>query len=200
LVSVYMERSMEMVVALLGTLKAGAAYMPLDPEYPAERLALMLREARVKVLLTQKKFAGTLSASVEHEILFDAEGKEIAELSRANPVPLAGPENLAYVIYTSGSTGKPKGAMNRHGAIRNRLLWMQQVYGLCPGEKVLQKTPFTFDVSVWEFFWPLITGAALVVARPGGHRDAHYLVRLIEEQEITTLHFVPSMLGAFLKV
>ena len=108
------------------------------------------------------------------------------------------PENLAYVIYTSGSTGRPKGAMNRTAAIVNRLLWMQDAYGLTPGDRVLQKTPFSFDVSVWELFWPLLTGARLVLARPGGHRDRAYLAALIAAEGITTLHFVPSMLQAFL--
>ncbi|WP_337059002.1 amino acid adenylation domain-containing protein, partial [Pseudomonas sp. USHLN015] len=107
-------------------------------------------------------------------------------------------ENLAYVIYTSGSTGKPKGAGNRHSALTNRLCWMQQAYGLSGDDSVLQKTPFSFDVSVWEFFWPLMTGARLVVAAPGDHRDPARLVALIERENITTLHFVPSMLQAFL--
>jgi amino acid adenylation domain-containing protein len=106
--------------------------------------------------------------------------------------------NLAYIIYTSGSTGRPKGAMNTHGGMRNRLLWMQELYRLNEDDRVLQKTPFSFDVSVWEFFWPLMTGARLVMSRPGGHKDPAYLVRLIQEAGITTVHFVPSMLQAFL--
>ncbi|MBC3424033.1 AMP-binding protein, partial [Pseudomonas sp. RW3S2] len=106
-------------------------------------------------------------------------------------------ENLAYVIYTSGSTGKPKGAGNRHRALTNRLCWMQQAYGLTAGDRVLQKTPFSFDVSVWEFFWPLMTGACLVVAAPGLHRDPAQLIEMIRRERITTLHFVPSMLQAF---
>ena len=107
-------------------------------------------------------------------------------------------DNLAYVIYTSGSTGRPKGAMNTHRAVVNRLLWMQEAYGLDASDAVLQKTPFSFDVSVWELFWPLLTGARLVLARPGGHRDARYLRERIAGDGITTLHFVPSMLRAFL--
>ncbi|HCF0540830.1 TPA: amino acid adenylation domain-containing protein, partial [Pseudomonas aeruginosa] len=108
-------------------------------------------------------------------------------------------ENLAYVIYTSGSTGKPKGAGNRHSALSNRLCWMQQAYGLGVGDTVLQKTPFSFDVSVWEFFWPLMSGARLVVAAPGDHRDPAKLVALINREGVDTLHFVPSMLQAFLQ-
>ena len=103
------------------------------------------------------------------------------------------------MIYTSGSTGRPKGAMNTHVAIVNRLLWMQDAYRLTPSDRVLQKTPFSFDVSVWEFFWPLLTGARLVMALPGGHKDAAYLASLIREEKITTMHFVPSMLSAFLE-
>ncbi|MDI2146293.1 AMP-binding protein, partial [Pseudomonas sp. ITA] len=117
----------------------------------------------------------------------------------ANPELNIDPENLAYVIYTSGSTGKPKGAGNRHSALVNRLCWMQQAYQLTAEDSVLQKTPFSFDVSVWEFFWPLMTGSSLVVAAPGAHRDPAQLIQVITEQRITTLHFVPSMLQAFLQ-
>ena len=113
--------------------------------------------------------------------------------------PVTTPDNLAYVIYTSGSTGRPKGAMNTHRAICNRLLWMQEAYRLTPDDRVMQKTPFSFDVSVWEFFWPLLAGATLVVARPEGHKDSTYLVDLILERRVTTLHFVPSMLQVFLE-
>ena len=108
-------------------------------------------------------------------------------------------DNLAYVIYTSGSTGTPKAAMNTHGAIRNRLLWMQQAYALTAADCVLQKTPYSFDVSVWEFFWPLMYGARLAVARPEGHKDAEYLQEVIARERVTTLHFVPSMLSVFLQ-
>src|SRR5262249_6361804 len=107
-------------------------------------------------------------------------------------------EELAYVIYTSGSTGSPKGAMNTHRAIYNRLVWMQKAYNLRESDRVLQKTPFTFDVLVWEVFCPLMTVARLVVACPGGHRDSAYLVDLIVDQQITSLHFVPSMLSVFI--
>ncbi|MEW5926457.1 MAG: amino acid adenylation domain-containing protein [Gemmatimonadota bacterium] len=114
------------------------------------------------------------------------------------PEPAVSPDNLAYVIYTSGSTGHPKGAMNAHRGIVNRLLWMQRQYALTADDVVLQKTPFSFDVSVWEFFWPLLAGARLVLAKPEGHRDPQYLSELIEREGVTTLHFVPSMLQAFL--
>src|SRR6202011_3864982 len=109
------------------------------------------------------------------------------------------PTRLAYVIYTSGSTGRPKGAMNEHRAVVNRLLWMQEAYALGADDAVLQKTPFSFDVSVWELFWPLLSGARLVMARPEGHKDPEYLARIIRERRVTTMHFVPSRLGYFLE-
>src|SRR6185369_5929055 len=115
------------------------------------------------------------------------------------PPEWAIPENLAYLIYTSGSTGVPKGAMNTHRAVVNRLLWMQETYRLTAADRVLQKTPFSFDVSVWELFWPLLAGACLVVARPEGHRQSDYLAELIDREGVTFLHFVPSMLRVFLE-
>ena len=199
LVGVCMERSVEMVVALLGILKAGAAYVPLDPDDPADRLRFMLDDARVPVLLTQSHLSAKLPPSGSRVIPLDTAWPLIAKES-PDPLPAsAGPDDLAYVIYTSGSTGQPKGAMNTHRGICNRLLWMQDFYQLTAGDRVLQKTPFSFDVSVWEFFWPLRSGAALVLARPRLHGDSAYLASLIAEQQITTLHFVPPMLAAFLE-
>ena len=196
LVGISMERSLEMVVGLLGILKTGAAYVPLDPSYPEERIAYMFDNAQLSVLLTQADLAKRTSARI---ICLDTDWSEIEAESDTNPnVPIS-EDNLAYVIYTSGSTGRPKGAMNTHRAICNRLLWMQKHYELTPADRVMQKTPYSFDVSVWEFFWPLITGATLVVARPEGHRDSRYLAKLIDEQGITTMHFVPSMLRVFLE-
>lgn len=199
LVGVCMERSIEMVVGLLAVLKAGGAYVPLDPAYPHERLTLMLEDARPRVLLTQTKLAAHLPACGASVVAVDGAGEELARASVNNPPRNVNEQNLAYVIYTSGSTGLPKGAMNSHAGLRNRLLWMQDAYRLSEADRVLQKTPFTFDVSVWEFFWPLMAGACLVVAEPGGHQDSSYLVELIKAQRITTLHFVPSMLQAFLE-
>jgi amino acid adenylation domain-containing protein len=137
----------------------------------------------------------------EHQaqlICLDRDRQMLAREKTENPLSAVTGENLAYVIYTSGSTGQPKGAMNTHKGICNRLLWMQEAYRLTEADRVLQKTPFSFDVSVWEFFWPLLAGARLVIARPDGHRDSAYLVNMINEQKITTLHFVPSMLQMFL--
>jgi amino acid adenylation domain-containing protein len=199
LVGICVERSLEMVVGLVGILKAGGAYVPLDPEYPKDRLAFMLEDAAVPVLLTQAHLVETLPPSAAHVIRLDTDWPTIAAESDANVASGVKAGQLAYMIYTSGSTGRPKGAMNTHEAILNRLQWMQDAYRLTPADRVLQKTPFSFDVSVWEFFWPLLTGATLVVARPGGHRDGAYLANLIAEEKITTTHFVPSMLQVFLE-
>jgi amino acid adenylation domain-containing protein len=199
LVGICVERSLEMVVGLLGILKAGGAYIPLDPTYPQERLAYMLEDAAVSVLLTQKQLINSLPQTHAQVIYLDADWQEIAAQSSENPVHNLTPETLAYVIYTSGSTGKPKGAMNTHQGISNRLLWMQEAMPVKPDDKILQKTPFSFDVSIWELFLPLITGATLVVAKLGVHRDPNCLANLIDRDQITIVHFVPSMLHAFLE-
>ncbi len=201
-VAVCCDRSVEMVVSLMGVIKAGGAYVPLDPSYPQERLAYMLENSGPVALLIQDRFAQLFTGT-------GYKGK-IVNLDAGNPAwasqPVTDPvgadqglssRNLAYVIYTSGSTGKPKGVMIEHRSLVNRLVWMQDAYGLTSGDSVLQKTPFSFDVSVWEFFWPLITGARLVMAKPDGHKDPNYLVDAINQYKITTLHFVPSMLQVF---
>ncbi|HUP42855.1 MAG TPA: amino acid adenylation domain-containing protein, partial [Thermoanaerobaculia bacterium] len=201
-VGVAAERSLELVVALLAVLEAGGAYVPLDPSYPAERLAFMLADSGTRWLLVQGRLLASLPPVPEGvEVLDLDERPEPWAGESTQPAELAGdavPENVAYTIYTSGSTGRPKGAMNSHRAIVNRLVWMQRAFGLGPGDRVLQKTPASFDVSVWELFWPLMTGACLVMARPEGHKDSAYLARLVEREGITTLHFVPSMLQVFL--
>ncbi|HBO1234816.1 TPA: non-ribosomal peptide synthase/polyketide synthase [Pseudomonas aeruginosa] len=198
LVGVAMERSIEMVVALMAILKAGGAYVPVDPEYPEERQAYMLEDSGVELLLSQSHLKLPLAQGVQR-IDLDQADAWLENHAENNPGIELNGENLAYVIYTSGSTGKPKGAGNRHSALSNRLCWMQQAYGLGVGDTVLQKTPFSFDVSVWEFFWPLMSGARLVVAAPGDHRDPAKLVELINREGVDTLHFVPSMLQAFLQ-
>ncbi|MGW4409819.1 amino acid adenylation domain-containing protein [Nonomuraea sp. NPDC004702] len=175
-VGVCMERGLDLPVVLLGVLAAGGAYLPLDPSHPAERTRGMLADAGADLVVT--------AADVR-------------------PAPASvvwvREDNLAYVIFTSGSTGRPKGVGVSHRAIVNRLRWMQDTFHLTPQDRVLHKTPTTFDVSVWELFWPLITGATMVIARPGGHRDTAYLRDLIKTENITTTHFVPSMLQAFLE-
>ena len=198
LVGLVVERSIEMVVGLLAVLKAGGAYVPLDPDYPPERLAYMLEDSGVKLLLTQSHLLEQLPRAEGIECLLLG-GSGFEDFPDTNPGLALDGENLAYVIYTSGSTGQPKGAGNRHSALTNRLCWMQEAYHLTPRDTVLQKTPFSFDVSVWEFFWPLMAGARLVVAAPGDHRDPARMVALINAEQVTTLHFVPSMLQAFMQ-
>ncbi|HKH49831.1 MAG TPA: amino acid adenylation domain-containing protein, partial [Thermoanaerobaculia bacterium] len=186
-VGVRLERSLDLVVALLGILEAGAAYVPLDPSYPEERLARILESAGVGVVLGDKDFK-------------DCKDTKVAEVPLKSLESLKSlPANAAYVLYTSGSTGTPKGVVIPHCGIVNRLFWMQEAYGLMPEDRVLQKTPFSFDVSVWEFFWPLLVGARVVLARPEGHKDPVYLAGVIARAGITTLHFVPSMLQLFLE-
>ncbi|HEY3869064.1 MAG TPA: amino acid adenylation domain-containing protein [Actinocrinis sp.] len=208
IVGVCVTRSTSLAVALLAVLKAGGAYLPLEPDYPASRLAFMLDDARPLVTLvdgaTIDVIAGTSAIprdrTSEHSIVRldrpDAEG--IAGFPDSRPPAVTSPENLVYVIYTSGSTGKPKGAMNTVAALANRIAWMQDTYKLSPGEGVLHKTPISFDVSGWEWMWPLTAQARLVLARPDGHRDPAYLAALIREHAVTTCHFVPSMLHHFL--
>jgi amino acid adenylation domain-containing protein len=197
-VGVYLERCLEMVVGLLGILKAGGVYVPFDPDYPAERLAFMTQDAQVTVLVTKQELCTRLPVPLDNVLCLDRFLWEEQTGRVANLSVNVQPENLVYMIYTSGSTGKPKGAMNVQQGLVNRLLWMQQTYPLIPGDRVLQKTPFSFDVSVWEFFWPLITGASLVMAQPHGHQDPAYLKKLIQQEQVSIVHFIPSMLQAFL--
>ncbi|MBB5627516.1 amino acid adenylation domain-containing protein [Sphaerisporangium krabiense] len=197
-VGICLERSVEMVVGLLAVLKAGGAYLPIDPTYPPQRVAFMLADAEPGLLLVQERLAERLPAHGARTVPLDRPGEFDGE-PVTRPENLAGLDDLAYMIYTSGSTGRPKAAMITHRGVVNRLLWMQDAFGLTPDDRVLQKTPFSFDVSVWEFFWPLLTGARMVVARPEGHKDPEYLTTLIHEHGVTTLHFVPSMLRVFLQ-
>ncbi|GHF63571.1 hypothetical protein GCM10018790_46790 [Kitasatospora xanthocidica] len=194
-VAVAVPRSVELVVALCAVHRAGGAYLPLDPDYPADRLAHMLADARPAAVI--------------------AAPEQLAALNPAEGVPCLSPEDLpapegvaptapgpadpAYVIYTSGSTGRPKGVLVPHRAVVNRLHWGQEEYRLAAGDTVLQKTSASFDISVWEVFWPLMTGATLLVAKPDGHRDPAYLAELIRDQGVTVAQFVPSMLDAFLQ-
>ncbi|WP_181861142.1 non-ribosomal peptide synthetase [Streptomyces diacarni] len=200
-VGISLHRSLDLVIALLATLKAQGAYVPLDPDYPADRIAYIAEDAAVQLVLvqpgTREQFGFLAERGVELVELGGADDGWLQTSEEPVDAPVH-PDNLAYLIYTSGSTGRPKGAMLSHRGICNRLLWMQSTYDLHEDDRVLQKTPFSFDVSVWEFFWPLIAGARLHVARPDGHRDAGYLGELIEQQHIRVLHFVPSMLQGFL--
>ena len=194
-VGICVERGLDMVVGLFAILKAGGAYVPLDPAYPPERIAYMLHDSAPVVVLAQSA-TRTLLGDVA---VVDLDHSTWQHQPPTNPqVPNLIAQHAAYVIYTSGSTGQPKGVINEHAGVVNRLLWMQDAYSLKAHDAVLQKTPFSFDVSVWEFFWPLFTGARLVMARPEGHKDPAYLCEVVAAEHITTLHFVPSMLDVFL--
>ncbi|MDR6979072.1 amino acid adenylation domain-containing protein/non-ribosomal peptide synthase protein (TIGR01720 family) [Streptomyces sp. 3330] len=183
IVAVALPRSLDLLVTLYAVHKTGAAYLPVDPDYPPDRVRYMLDDASPALVVTPEVY-GRLAAEA---------------VADGGVLPRADPREPAYMIYTSGSTGRPKGVLVPHQGIVNRLLWMQSAYELAPGDRVLQKTPSSFDVSVWEFFWPLITGATLVVARPEGHKDPEYLADLIRREGVTTVHFVPSMLESFLR-
>ena len=196
-VAICVERGLDMVVGLLAILKAGGGYLPLDPAYPLERLAYMLEDGAPLAVLVQGTTRSLLGDVGVPVIDLDQPHWQALPIDNLAITELA-PQHTAYVIYTSGSTGQPKGVINEHSGVVNRLLWMQDAYQLTASDTVLQKTPFSFDVSVWEFFWPLMTGARLVMARPEGHKDPLYLSEIIEREHITTLHFVPSMLDVFL--
>ena len=203
-VALCMERSVEMVAGLLGALKAGGAYVPLEPDYPLERLRVMLKDCGPAAILTHapihQSVRDLLHAGEAAVIELDSNGSCGSEVSGDNLEPAGLTSgHLAYVIYTSGSTGMPKGVMIEHRAIVNRLHWMQEAYRLGSGDAVMQKTPYGFDVSVWELFWPLLAGARLVVARAGAHKDPQYIAALVRERHVTTMHFVPSMLQLFLE-
>ncbi|MGH9763246.1 MAG: non-ribosomal peptide synthetase, partial [Blastocatellia bacterium] len=194
----FAERSIEMIAGMLGILKAGGAYLPIDPSLPPERVRFMLADAGVAVVVTEESLAGAVGGGVSivslplgcYDASLDLLGGECAE----RPGTGVGHDNLAYVLYTSGSTGRPKGVAVTHRSICNHMLWIVEDCPLSEDDRVLQKTAFGFDASVWEFFAPLIAGAELVMASPGGHRDPAYMVRAMAEQAITIVQFIPSML------
>jgi amino acid adenylation domain-containing protein len=196
-VGICAERSIELVVAIWAVLAAGGAYLPLEPDHPEARLRYLIEDSGAVLVLTQPELAGSIRAAAGPDVPvvpLDRDGHWPAEDdTAAAPLVPAGPGDLAYVIYTSGSTGRPKGVMVEHRAVVNRIEWMQGEYGLAADDVVVQKTPFGFDVSVWEFVWPLVSGACLVVAEPGAHRDPDRLVALIRAAGVTTVHFVPPL-------
>jgi amino acid adenylation domain-containing protein len=199
-VALCLERAPEMVIAILAVLKAGGAYVPLDPDCPPQRLAWMLQDAAPAALVTGQRFLQLVPREFTGSVISpDRDWNTIAQEPETAPAVAVDESNAAYVIYTSGSTGTPKGVVNEHRGVLNYLFWSQQLCPLGSTDRALLKTPYTFDVSVPEFFWTLMTGASLVIARPGGHKDPDYMVDLIERHGITTLRFVPSMLQVFLE-
>ncbi|GFG72068.1 non-ribosomal peptide synthetase [Mycolicibacter senuensis] len=196
-VPVLLERSEDLVIALLGVLKAGGVFLPLDPAQPARRMEAMLADVPdAPVCVTHREHLTHVPTDFTGaRLCLDQPSAAPAE---ADSAPEVTATELAYLMYTSGSTGTPKGALNSHAGIRNRLLWMQDAFPLTAEDRVLHKTPINFDPFVWEIFWPLIVGARVVIAKPEGHKDAGYLARTIAEQQVTTMHFVPSMLRRFL--
>ncbi len=200
LVGLCLERSLEMVVGLYGVLKAGGAYVPLDPSYPQDRLAFMLEDTRAQVVLTQGRFKEMLADYVSAELIsLDEDWDRIVSESRTAPDIGSTPDNMAYVMYTSGSTGRPKGVMIRHAGMVNHMQWMGRIHPMGGRDCVIQKTPFSFDASIWEFYAALFAGARLLMARPEGHRDPAYLVAEIVRHEVTVFQVVPSLLRAFLE-
>ncbi|MCL5261226.1 MAG: amino acid adenylation domain-containing protein [Gammaproteobacteria bacterium] len=207
LIALCLNRSFDMLVSILGVLKAGGAYVPIDPSYPEERIKFILRDTNTEMVITQEHFGKKLEAITKAykdrntKIIFidnDQTKKKLLQLSVSDLKPISKAKDLAYVIYTSGTTGKPKGSMLNHSGIVNRIQWMQGRYPLTPVDRVLQKTPYVFDVSVWELLWANWYGATIVLAKPDGHKDNQYLHELITKQKITVLHFVPSMFNAYL--
>ncbi|MFH7014634.1 amino acid adenylation domain-containing protein [Flavobacterium sp. FlaQc-47] len=199
LVGLCMERSFEMVIGMLGIMKSGAAYVPIDPHYPVERIDFMIEDTKASIVLTHNDSMHlTHFSNAVTTLNLDAFDTLFADQSKANPNVNILPTNAAYVIYTSGSTGNPKGVVNEQRGLVNRLLWAYEYYNLTSDDVLIQKTTFCFDVSVWEFFLPLITGCKLVIPRPEGHKDSDYLRELIAAHKVTMIHFVPSMLSTFL--
>ena len=199
LVGIFLHRSIEMVVTLLGVLKAGGAYLPLDPSYPTERLSFMLEDAGVRAVLTQQGLQDHLPAYQGETVLIDGGWDKISDESQKEPGSKVESMNLAYLIYTSGSTGMPKGVAVSHLSICNHMKWVCVQFSISEKDIMLQKTPFTFDASVWEFYAPLLTGGRIVIAGPAGHRDPTYLVNQIKEHKITLLQVVPSLLSALIE-
>ena len=195
-----MDRSLELVIALWATLKAGGAYVPLNVDDPANRISGIVDDCQPKVLLTQAHIRDRIETDATDVIVLP-EGGDVDPAADDSDLGIGiGPDDLAYMIYTSGSTGKPKGVVVEHGAIHNRVVWMHEEYGLSPEDRVLQKTPYVFDVSVWEFLWSFSVGSTLVVAEPEGHAAITYLYGLIRDAGVTHLHFVPSVMRLFLMV
>ncbi|NXY99245.1 amino acid adenylation domain-containing protein, partial [Streptomyces sp. BR123] len=200
-VAVHMNRSDDLVVALVGIVRAGAVYVPVDPANPPERVRYLLEDSGARVVVADAALAAVPAAAGAVVLCQDRDEDRALLASRPVTPPQVevGPDDPVYTIYTSGTTGKPKGCRNTHRGFVNRVRWMQDRFPLGAEDRVAQKTPYGFDVSAWEFFWPLLAGASIVVARPGGHVDPGYLARLLRDERVTVAHFVPSVLGLFLR-
>jgi amino acid adenylation domain-containing protein len=199
LVAVCADRSIELMVALLGILKTGAAYVPVDARWPASRLDFIMADTQARGLVTQRYMANRLAGRYAAPVVpLDAPG-DVPDTPDTDPDVAVAPDDLAYVMYTSGSTGEPKGAMLEHAGVCNQLVWMWHHYGFGAHDRVLLKAPYTFDLSLWELFLPLISGGSVVIAKLDGHRDPEYLAEITRRERITTLHFVPSMLRLFME-
>lgn len=199
IVTVSMERSLEMIIYIYGILKAGGAYLPVDPSIPSERLLFIVNDAQSKILLHNYNGIDPAILNMTRCLHTDHITKEISSFNSYLPEISTSPEDLAYVIYTSGSTGKPKGVLCHHKGICNRLNWMNDDHPLSSRDVLIQKTPITFDVSLWELFWPLQRGATLVIENPEGHKDPEALLNTIKKNKVNIIHFVPSMLSIFLQ-
>ncbi|RKS87532.1 non-ribosomal peptide synthase protein (TIGR01720 family)/amino acid adenylation domain-containing protein [Orbus hercynius] len=204
LIALCLERSKYMLISILAILKAGGAYVPMDPNAPEDRIGYMLCDTQAKVVLTTdlsydkvKPLVSTDQAALNLQSLQTS--RMLSQYPTSNPAPWAKPKNLAYVIYTSGTTGNPKGVMLEHQGAVNRIVWMHNEYPITEQDHILQKTNYTFDVSVWELFWANWYGACIVFAHSELYKDNVYLSELIESEQITVLHFVPSMLVAFVE-
>jgi len=194
-VALMVERSFAMIIGIFGIIKAGGAYLPVAPDLPRDRIDYMLKDGGVRILLVHARTADRFAF---RGLTINLDGLDIYRGSTANPAILNKPQDLAYVIYTSGSTGKPKGVMIEHRSLVNRLHWMQQAYSIDESDVILQKTPYYFDVSVWELFWWALQGASLCFLAPGGEKHPLAIVETIKKHQVTVMHFVPSMLNVFL--
>ncbi|WP_054740681.1 non-ribosomal peptide synthetase [Cellulosilyticum ruminicola] len=194
-VGIMLERSFEMIVGVMGILKAGAAYLPIAPHFPEERIKYMFENSKAKLVLVQERFSKTKDYDLEEIILDD---ETLYEGTWDNPEYVNTSRDMAYIIYTSGSTGRPKGVMIEHYSVINRINWMNKMYPIDEKDVILQKTPYTFDVSVWELFWWSFTGASVYMLQPEGEKDPEIIAEAIVKHNITTMHFVPSMLNIFL--
>ncbi|WP_116964848.1 non-ribosomal peptide synthetase, partial [Fastidiosibacter lacustris] len=197
LIALCLDKSLEMIIGIVGILKAGAAYVPIDPSYPDERIRYILNDTRASLLLTQSHYLSRLKMMTNSQLI-PLDSNSYKGFPFDNLLSQNTSHDLAYVIYTSGTTGNPKGTLITHKSLVNRLLWQQSEYHFNSSDKILQKTPYGFDVSVWELLLPLLCGAQLVFTKPDNHKYPQYLHILIKQVGITKLHFVPSMLQLYL--